>query len=121
MDLARQPDLDDEADRRHPEPDLGEEGGDRIGVAGALRDASAAMFSCCSMMAAPIDAKLITSAMICRCVDARSSWNASAGADALLLLADQRRIRSHALAPMITRLTTTAQSNIREPALGAAG
>ncbi len=41
-------------------------------------DSAAAMFSCCSMMAAPIAAKPMTMAMVCRCRDERSSRNASA-------------------------------------------
>ncbi len=39
--------------------------------------AAAAMFSCCSMMAAPIEAKLMTSAMICRWRDRRRRLSAS--------------------------------------------
>ena len=46
-------------------------------VAPAPFAAAAAMFSCCSMIAAPTAAKLMTSAMICRCFDWRSSSNAS--------------------------------------------
>ena len=39
--------------------------------------AAVAMFSCCSMIAAPIAAKPITMAIFCRCFDERSSRIAS--------------------------------------------
>ena len=42
-------------------------------VSAAPFAACAAMFSCCSMMAAPTEAKLMTSAMIFRCFDRRSN------------------------------------------------
>jgi hypothetical protein len=47
--------------------------------------ASAAMLSCCSMMAAPMDAKLMTSAMTFRCGDLLKEPERLTRADALLL------------------------------------
>ena len=97
MDLARQPHLDHEADDRHPEPDLARNAV-MESVPPAPLAASAAMLSCCSMIAAPIDAKPMTSAMIWRCFELRRSWNASAALTPFLFLAGQRRFRPHAFA-----------------------
>ena len=59
-------------------------------VAVAPFAAAAAMFNCCSMIAAPTAAKLMTSAMICRCFDWRSSSNASVALTPFSLLDRER-------------------------------
>ena len=82
LDAADQPDLNHKTDRGGPELDRTQALCDRIGSGfppAAFTCSATAMLSCCSIKLAPIAAKLITMAIICRCLDSRNRRNASKG------------------------------------------